>query len=76
MKACLLIRTKPGRHNDLAMAFTEMTGVKLAFPVLGRTDIVANVEVDDLEALTGLVLILRDVEGIAATETLIGFEVL
>ena len=75
MKACLLIRTKPGIHNDLAEAVAEMMGVKLAFPVLGRTDVVANVEVDDLEALTALVLNLRDVEGVAATETLIGLEV-
>lgn len=76
MKACILIRTKPGKHNDLAEAVAEMMGVKLAFPVLGRTDVAANVEVDDLEALTALVLNLRDVEGVAATETLIGLEVL
>lgn len=75
MKACLLIRSKPGKHNEVAEDVAGMEGVKLAFPVLGRTDIAANVEVADLKALTGLLLKLREVEGIAASETLIGLEV-
>ena len=75
MKACLLIRTEPGKHNEVAEAIAEMEGIKLAFPVLGRTDVVANVEVADLKALTDLMMELRTVEGIAASETLIGLEV-
>lgn len=75
MKACLLIRSKPGKHNEVAEAVAGMGGVKIAFPVLGRTDVAANVEVADLKALTGLLLKLREVEGIAASETLIGLEV-
>ena len=75
MKACLLIRTEPGKHNDVAQAVSGMEGVKLAFPVLGRTDVAVNVEVADLKALTELTLKLREVEGIAASETLIGLEV-
>lgn len=74
MKACLLIRTKPGKHNDVAKAVAGMKGVKLAFPVLGRTDVAANIEVADIKALTGFMLRLRDVDGITATETLIGLE--
>ncbi len=53
----------------------RVEGVKLAFPVLGRTDVAVNVEVADLKALTGLMLKLREVDGIAATETLVGLEV-
>ena len=75
MKARLLIRTKPGKHNKVAEAITDMRGVKLAFPVLGRTDVVANVELVDLKALTGFLLKLREVDGIAASETLVGVEV-
>jgi DNA-binding Lrp family transcriptional regulator len=52
MKACLLIRTEPGKHNDVAEAVAGMEGVKLAFPVLGRTDVAANVEVADIESLS------------------------
>lgn len=75
MRACLLIRTEPRRHNEVARAVGEVKGVKLAFPVLGRTDVVANVEVADLKELTRLVLSLREIPGVAATETLIGLEV-
>jgi len=75
MKACLLIKTEPGRHNDVAKAVSEMEGVKLAFPVLGRTDVVANVEVTDLKALSRLVLKLLEVKGVAASETLVEAEV-
>jgi hypothetical protein len=75
MKACLLIRTGPGKHNDVAESVAGMEGVKLAFPVLGRADGAANVEVGDLKALTELVLKLMGVEGVAASETLIGLEV-
>ena len=75
MKACLLIRTEPGKHNDVAEAVAGMEGVKLAFPVLGRTDVAANVEVADIEALTEIMLKLREVEGLAASETLVEVEV-
>ena len=75
MKACLLIRTKPGKHNKVAATITGMKGVKLAFPVLGRTDVVANVETANLKALTNFILKLREVDGIAASETLVGVEV-
>lgn len=74
MKACLLIRTKPGKHNKVAKAIAGMKGVKLAFPVLGRTDVVANVETTSLKALTDFMLKLREIDGIAASETLVGVE--
>jgi len=75
MKACLLIRTEPGKHNDVAEAVAGMEGVKLAFPVLGRTDVAANVEVADIETLTEIILKLREVEGLAASEALVEVEV-
>ncbi len=75
MKACLLIRTKPGKHNAVADAVAKVEGVKLAFPVLGRTDVAVNIEVADLKALTDLMLKMREIDGIAATETLVGLEV-
>lgn len=75
MKACLLIRTKPGKHNDVAEAITSIEGVKLAFPVLGRTDVVVNAEITDLKALTELILKMIKVQGVSASETLIGLEV-
>lgn len=59
----------------MADAVAKVEGVKLAFPVLGRTDVAANIEVADVKALSALMLKLREVDGITATETLVGLEV-
>ncbi len=45
MKACILIKTTPGTQGEVFEAVEQLPGVKLAFPVFGRTDIIANVEV-------------------------------
>jgi hypothetical protein len=75
MKACLLIKTNPGKHNFVAESVSRIDGVKLAFPVLGRTDVVANVEMTNLNKLTEIVLNVLIVDGVSACETLIGLEV-
>jgi DNA-binding Lrp family transcriptional regulator len=75
MKACLLIRTKLGKQEYVAEKLSEIDGVKLAFPTLGRVDTVANVEVQDLKALDVLVFKLTKIDGYARCETLIGMEV-
>ena len=75
MKACLLIKTKPGIHNTVANALNEIEGILYVFPVLGRTDVVANVKISDLTILTELVLKVLIVDGVDACETLVGLEV-
>lgn len=75
MKACLLIRAKPGEKEYLAERLSEIAGVKLTFPTLGRMDVVANVEASDLKALDDLVLKITKIDGYARCETLIGMEV-
>jgi hypothetical protein len=74
MKACLLIRTQPGKHNEITEAVQSIEGVKLAFPVLGRTDVAASVEMLDLKKLTEIILRILVIDGVAACETLIGLE--
>jgi hypothetical protein len=75
MKACLLIKTKPGKHNTVTNALNDIEGILNVFPVLGRTDVVANVKISDLTILTELVLKVLIVEGVDACETLVGLEV-
>lgn len=75
MKACILIKTKPGRHNLVSKTVSTMKGMKDVFPVLGRTDVVARVEVTDLKDLSTLSLNIGKVDGVTATETLIALEV-
>ena len=75
MKACLLIKTKPGKHNTVANALNDIEGITHVFPVLGRTDVVANVKISDLKILTELVLKVLIVDGVDACETLVGLEI-
>lgn len=75
MKACILIKTKPGRHIAIANVVSKLGEVKLAFPVMGRTDVVANVEVADIKRLGGLAFEIGGIAGVLATETLVALEV-
>lgn len=74
MKACILVKTDVGAHTNVAKQIARLRGVKSAFSVMGRTDVVAQVESKDLRALTQLGLKIAAVKGVNATETLIGWE--
>ena len=52
----------------------KIKGVKIAFPVLGRADVVASVEVSTLEQLSVLAFKIGGTPGVTATETLVGLE--
>ena len=72
MKACVLIKTEPGTHIAVAKVVAQIKGVKAAFPVLGRTDVVANVDAEGLADVSQLVFKIGDLDGVTETETLIG----
>ena len=75
MKACILVKTNPGKHNAVARAVSKIVGVKLAFPVLGKTDMVASVEAADIKVLQKIAFEIGALRGVVATETLIALEV-
>ncbi|NWG09208.1 MAG: Lrp/AsnC ligand binding domain-containing protein [Nitrososphaerales archaeon] len=74
MKACLLIKTQPTKFDQVRKHVRAIKGIKVAFSVLGRTDVVANVEVTSLKELSTLALEMGSIDGVLATETLIGLE--
>lgn len=74
MKACILIKVEAGKHDPVAKIVAGISGVKAAFPVLGRTDVVANVEVAGLKELSTLALEIGKTTGVTATETLVALE--
>ncbi|MHC1589896.1 MAG: Lrp/AsnC ligand binding domain-containing protein [Candidatus Hecatellaceae archaeon] len=74
MRACILVRTEPKEYKTILKRISKLSGVSFAFPALGRTDIVAKAEVEDLKGLTELVLSIGKMSGVVATETLIGME--
>ncbi len=74
MKAFILIKTRVRAHGDVAARIRKVKGVLHSFPVMGRTDVVAAVEVDSLQQLSELALRIGRTQGVVITETLIGLE--
>ena len=71
LSACVLIRTSHGRFEDVVHFLGRLKGVKRIFPVLGRYDVVVDVEASDLEALDDVVLKMGKFAGVVFTETLV-----
>jgi uncharacterized protein with GYD domain len=74
VSACILIRTEHGRFGEIVRAVTQIKGVKRAFPVLGRYDVVADVEATDIKELAATVLRVSRLSGVVFTETLVEIE--
>jgi uncharacterized protein with GYD domain len=74
VKAVVLIRTQLGKHGETARAVARLNGVKLAFPVMGRADVVASVESPSIGRLNELVLRIAATKGVVLTETLVSGE--
>lgn len=69
--ACVLIRTERGRYDEVVDRIKQFDGVKNAFAVLGRYDVVADVEASNYENLSEIILRMGRIAGIVFTETLI-----
>ena len=74
MKACILIRVRPGHHKRVAEKIVSLREVKEAFPVMGTADVVVRVEVKDLKAMTDLGTKIGNLQDVVTTETLIAAE--
>ena len=71
LSACVLIRTGHGRFEDAVKAIRKLKGVKKVFPVLGRYDVVVDLEASDLKELGSIVLRMGKISGVVFTETLV-----
>jgi len=71
VSACVLIRTRRGEFEDVVKALRQLGGVERVFPVLGRYDVVADVETSDERELGRLVLRMGRIAGVVFTETLV-----
>ncbi len=74
MKAVILIRTRATRHSDVADRIGRLKGVMYAFPVMGRTDVVASVQVAGVRELSELALRISRTGDVLMTETMVGLE--
>ena len=71
VKACVLVRVRPGQHYRVAETIALFEGVKSAFAVMGSADVVARIEVDGMNALTALGTRIGNLSDVVTTETLV-----
>jgi uncharacterized protein with GYD domain len=69
---CSLITCEPGKYFKVVVELRKHEKVKRAFSVHGRWDVVAEIEVQDLNELGSLVLKLSNLVGVISSDTLIG----
>ena len=74
VKACVLIRVRPGQHYPVGEKIASFDGVKSAFAVVGNADIVARIEVRNMRALAALGTKIGDLPGVAIMETFVAAE--
>ena len=68
----VLVRLAAGRENKALEKIKSIRGVSHVSAVFGRWDLVVDIEADDLNAMTTVVVNkLRAIEGVFGTETLV-----
>lgn len=71
ISACVLIRTRRGEFDEAVEKLKQLKGVKRVFPVLGRYDVVIDLEATDSSTLGNTVLKMGRMAGVVFTETLV-----
>ncbi|MDI6815294.1 MAG: Lrp/AsnC ligand binding domain-containing protein [Dehalococcoidales bacterium] len=72
MKAYVLIEAEVGKAGEVAEAVQKVAGVKSADTVTGPYDVVAAIEVADIDAVGTVVKQIHSVTGVGKTITCIG----
>jgi len=70
MSACILIRAERGKFEEVSERLKQIPEVVSAFSVLGRYDIVVDVQARNGKALAHAVLKANRLGGVVFTETL------
>lgn len=71
LSVCVLIRTLHGKDADVIKSLSQLDGIKRIFPVLGRFDVVVDLDVPDFKELGNIVMRMGNFYGVVFTETLI-----
>lgn len=70
MKACILLKCRPGSYRQVAKMIQSISNVKTVFPTLGRWDVVVKIETKNIKSLANIVQKLRSIDEIEYSETL------
>ena len=71
VRACILIRVVPKRARDVFNDIRMIGGVKKVMMVYGRFDVVALLEMDDIDGIVNITKKINSIEGARRTETLV-----
>jgi DNA-binding Lrp family transcriptional regulator len=71
VSACVLVRSAKGKYDEVMRRIKLFKHVKLAFPVLGRYDIVVDLEAKSSKELGNIILRIGQLAGVIFTETLV-----
>ena len=70
ISACVLFRTESGRFDEVVDRMKQFNEVKKIFAVLGRYDVVADLEAENYEGLGEAIIRMGKIGGVVFTETL------
>ncbi|MBO3803327.1 MAG: Lrp/AsnC ligand binding domain-containing protein [Candidatus Brockarchaeota archaeon] len=70
MKACVLLKCKPGAYRQVAKRIQSMSNVEVVFPTLGRWDVVLKIQARNIKDIANIVRKLRAIDEIEYSETL------
>jgi uncharacterized protein with GYD domain len=71
VSACVLIRSGHGKSEEVVAKVRQFEGVRNAFAVLGRYDVVVDLEAPDQTALANTAFRMGNLAGVVFTETLV-----
>jgi len=70
--AYILVKIAPGKSRAITDQISKVEGVKTAHPVTGMFDIIAFIEAEDINHLTGIVRTkIQTIDGVLRTHTAI-----
>jgi len=70
ISACVLIRTERGRFDEVVDRMKQFKETRNVMAVLGRYDVVVDIEVSDYDSLGAVVMKMGKIGGVVFTETL------
>lgn len=70
ISACILIRTERGRFDEVVERMKQFKETRNVMAVLGRYDVVVDIEVPDYDTLGTTVTKMGKIGGVVFTETL------
>jgi uncharacterized protein with GYD domain len=71
ISACVLIRSERGKFDEVVKKIAQFKEAKRVFAVLGRFDVVADLEAQDFQSLGDVIIKMGKMAGVVFTETLV-----